>query len=72
MLLYFFSNLKFYKIFLLLKPGTLSEETLDYFSRLLEVDASNGLGIISCGIKCLQEEKYREAIKDLTEGKCAV
>ncbi|XP_054254342.1 SKI3 subunit of superkiller complex protein isoform X3 [Indicator indicator] len=51
-----------------LQSGNLSEEALDYFSRLLEMDASNGLGIISCGIKCLQEKKYREAIKNLTEG----
>ncbi|XP_054033772.1 SKI3 subunit of superkiller complex protein [Dryobates pubescens] len=51
-----------------LQSGTLSEEALDCFSRLLEMDASNGLGIISCGIKCLQEKKYREAIKNLTEG----
>ncbi|NXN17882.1 TTC37 protein, partial [Indicator maculatus] len=51
-----------------LQSGDLSEEALDYFSRLLEMDESNGLGIISCGIKCLQEKKYREAIKNLTEG----
>ncbi|NXI38925.1 TTC37 protein, partial [Galbula dea] len=51
-----------------IQSGTLSEEALDHFSRLLELDASSGLGIIGCGIKCLQEKKYKEAIKSLTEG----
>ncbi|NWU50846.1 TTC37 protein, partial [Dromas ardeola] len=50
------------------QSGTLSEEALDCFSRLLEMDASSGPGIIGFGIKCLQEKKYREAIKSLIEG----
>lgn len=65
-----FLNLKLCKIFLFLKSGTLSEEALHYFSKLLEMDASSGPGIIGFGIKCLQEKKYKEAIKSLTEGKC--
>uniref|UniRef100_A0A8B9YVR2 Tetratricopeptide repeat domain 37 n=1 Tax=Buteo japonicus TaxID=224669 RepID=A0A8B9YVR2_9AVES len=52
------------------QSGTLSEEALHYFSKLLEMDASSGPGIIGFGIKCLQEKKYKEAIKSLTEGKC--
>ncbi|XP_009574813.1 PREDICTED: tetratricopeptide repeat protein 37-like, partial [Fulmarus glacialis] len=48
--------------------GTLSEEALHCFSRLLEMDASSGPGIIGFGIKCLQEKKYKEAVKSLTEG----
>ncbi|XP_005505066.2 superkiller complex protein 3 isoform X1 [Columba livia] len=48
--------------------GTLSEEALQYISKLLEMDASSGPGIIGFGVKCLQEKKYKEAIKSLTEG----
>uniref|UniRef100_A0A8C3J870 Tetratricopeptide repeat domain 37 n=1 Tax=Calidris pygmaea TaxID=425635 RepID=A0A8C3J870_9CHAR len=65
----FFFTLKIYYIFIFLKLGTLSEEALDCFSRLLELDASSGPGIIGLGIKCLQEKKYKEAVKSLTEGK---
>lgn len=50
------------------QSGTLSEEALHYFSKLLEMDASSGPGIIGFGIKCLQEKKYKAAIKSLTEG----
>ncbi|XP_051499454.1 SKI3 subunit of superkiller complex protein isoform X2 [Apus apus] len=50
------------------QSGTLSEEALHCFSKLLEMDASSGPGIIGFGIKCLQEKKYKEAIKSLTEG----
>ncbi|KAM6302205.1 superkiller complex protein 3 isoform 1-T2 [Podargus strigoides] len=50
------------------QSGTFSEEALHCFSRLLEMDASSGPGIIGFGIKCLQERKYKEAIKSLTEG----
>ncbi|NXK98466.1 TTC37 protein, partial [Formicarius rufipectus] len=48
--------------------GTLSEEALHCFSRILEMDTNSGLGIIGFGIKCLQEKKYKEAVKSLTEG----
>ncbi|NXU58717.1 TTC37 protein, partial [Turnix velox] len=51
-----------------IQSGTLSEEALDYFSRLLELDAHNGLGVIGFGVKYLQEKKYREAVKSLSEG----
>ncbi|NXF52421.1 TTC37 protein, partial [Oceanites oceanicus] len=51
-----------------IQSGTLSEEALHCFSRLLEMDASSGPGIIGFGIKCLQEKKYKEAVKALTEG----
>ncbi|XP_021235950.1 tetratricopeptide repeat protein 37 [Numida meleagris] len=50
------------------QSGTLSEEALHYFSKLQEMDSSSGPGIIGFGIKCLQEKKYKEAIKSLTEG----
>ncbi|NWU96448.1 TTC37 protein, partial [Upupa epops] len=48
--------------------GTASEEALNCFSKLLEMDASSGPGIIGLGVKYLQEKKYKEAIQSLTEG----
>ncbi|XP_035745210.1 tetratricopeptide repeat protein 37 [Egretta garzetta] len=51
-----------------IQSGTLSEEALGCFSKLLEMDASSGPGIIGFGIKCLQEKKYKDAIQSLTEG----
>nr|XP_021397210.1 tetratricopeptide repeat protein 37 isoform X2 [Lonchura striata domestica] len=50
------------------QSGTLSEKALHCFSRLLEMDANSGPGIICFGIKCLKENKYKEAVKSLTEG----
>nr|XP_054508451.1 SKI3 subunit of superkiller complex protein isoform X6 [Agelaius phoeniceus] len=50
------------------QSGTLSEKALHCFSKLLEMDASSGPGIIGFGVKCLKENKYKEAVKSLTEG----
>ncbi|NXG95362.1 TTC37 protein, partial [Loxia leucoptera] len=50
------------------QSGTLSEKALHCFSRLLEMDTRSGTGIIGFGIKCLKENKYKEAVKSLTEG----
>ncbi|XP_068033120.1 superkiller complex protein 3 [Anomalospiza imberbis] len=50
------------------QSGTLSEKALHCFSRLLEMDPNSGPGIICFGIKCLKENKYKEAVKSLTEG----
>ncbi|XP_021397206.2 superkiller complex protein 3 isoform X2 [Lonchura striata] len=50
------------------QSGTLSEKALHCFSMLLEMDANSGPGIICFGIKCLKENKYKEAVKSLTEG----
>uniref|UniRef100_A0A672TME5 SKI3 subunit of superkiller complex n=1 Tax=Strigops habroptila TaxID=2489341 RepID=A0A672TME5_STRHB len=50
------------------QSGTLSEESLCCFSRLLEMDPSSGPGIIGFGVKSLQEKKYKEAVNSLTEG----
>ncbi|NXG69470.1 TTC37 protein, partial [Baryphthengus martii] len=52
-----------------IQSGALSEEALHCFTKLLEMDAGSGPGIIGFGIKCLQEKKYKEAVKNLTEGK---
>ncbi|NWH75124.1 TTC37 protein, partial [Piaya cayana] len=51
-----------------IQSGTLSEEALRCFSKLSDMDASSGPGIIGFGIKCLQEKKYKEAVNSLTEG----
>ncbi|XP_071437834.1 superkiller complex protein 3 [Pithys albifrons albifrons] len=48
--------------------GSLSEEALHCFSRIVEMDTSSGPGVIGFGLKCLQEKKYKEAVKSLTEG----
>lgn len=50
------------------QSGTLSEEALHCFSRLFEMDANSGPAVIGFGIKCLKENKYKEAVKSLTEG----
>uniref|UniRef100_A0A8C7EGZ2 TTC37 protein n=1 Tax=Nothoprocta perdicaria TaxID=30464 RepID=A0A8C7EGZ2_NOTPE len=55
-----------------IQSGTFTEEALHCFSRLLEMDPSSGPGIIGSGIKYLQERKYEEAVKSLTEGKSPV
>ncbi|NXA31997.1 TTC37 protein, partial [Eudromia elegans] len=51
-----------------IQSGTFTEEAQHCFSRLLEMDSNSGPGIIGSGIKCLQERKYEEAVKSLTEG----
>ncbi|NWI14464.1 TTC37 protein, partial [Crypturellus soui] len=51
-----------------IQSDTFTEEALHCFSRLLEMDSGSGPGIIGSGIKCLQERKYEEAVKNLTEG----
>uniref|UniRef100_A0A8B9I254 SKI3 subunit of superkiller complex n=1 Tax=Anser brachyrhynchus TaxID=132585 RepID=A0A8B9I254_9AVES len=51
-----------------IESGVVSEEALHRFSKLLEMDSSSSPGIIGFGIKCLQEKKYEEAVKSLTEG----
>lgn len=36
------------------------------------MDANSGPAIICFGVKCLKENKYKEAVKSLTEGKCVI
>ncbi|XP_038661172.1 tetratricopeptide repeat protein 37 isoform X1 [Scyliorhinus canicula] len=45
-----------------------SEEALQCYSRLNKMEPTNGLGLIGVGIKAMQEKKYDEATKNLTEG----
>ncbi|XP_059825283.1 superkiller complex protein 3 [Hypanus sabinus] len=45
-----------------------SEEALQCYTRLSEMEPANGLGLIGLGIKEMQEQKYEEAAKYLSEG----
>uniref|UniRef100_A0A7M4E6S7 SKI3 subunit of superkiller complex n=1 Tax=Crocodylus porosus TaxID=8502 RepID=A0A7M4E6S7_CROPO len=51
-----------------IQSGTVTEEALHFCCRLMEMDASSGPGFIGLGIKSLQEKKYEEAAKHLSEG----
>uniref|UniRef100_A0A7M4E7J6 SKI3 subunit of superkiller complex n=1 Tax=Crocodylus porosus TaxID=8502 RepID=A0A7M4E7J6_CROPO len=55
-----------------IQSGTVTEEALHFCCRLMEMDASSGPGFIGLGIKSLQEKKYEEAAKHLSEGKCII
>lgn len=45
-----------------------SEEAFQCYTRLNKMEPMNGLGLIGQGIKNMQEQKYEEAAKNLTEG----
>ncbi|XP_067838960.1 superkiller complex protein 3 isoform X2 [Heptranchias perlo] len=45
-----------------------SEEAMQCFTRLNKMDPTNGPGLIGLGIKAMQEKRYEEAAKNLTEG----
>ncbi|XP_051875382.1 tetratricopeptide repeat protein 37 [Pristis pectinata] len=45
-----------------------SEEAFQCYTRLNKMEPTNGLGLIGLGIKEMQEQKYEEAAKNLTEG----
>lgn len=34
------------------------------------MDPQSGTGLIGLGIKALQDKKYEDAVRNLTEGKC--
>ncbi|XP_042305350.1 tetratricopeptide repeat protein 37 isoform X3 [Sceloporus undulatus] len=48
--------------------GCLSEDTLSYCQKLLDIDSRSGPALIALGIQSLHEKKYDEAEKNLTEG----
>uniref|UniRef100_A0A452HAI7 Uncharacterized protein n=1 Tax=Gopherus agassizii TaxID=38772 RepID=A0A452HAI7_9SAUR len=52
-----------------IQSGDFTEEALRCCCRLMEMDSSSSPGLIGLGIKFLQEKKYEEAVKRLTEGK---
>lgn len=49
--------------------GALNENTISSFSCLLDLVPGSGLGHLGLGTKALQEGRYKDAIKDLSQGK---
>ncbi|XP_062068375.1 superkiller complex protein 3 [Lepus europaeus] len=52
----------------LIESGNLTDEGQQYCCRLLEMDSKSGPGLIGLGIKALQDKKYEDAVRNLTEG----
>ncbi|KAA8592375.1 hypothetical protein FQN60_017830 [Etheostoma spectabile] len=52
-----------------LKTGVLNEDAVSCFSLLLDLAPDNGLGHLGLGTKALQEGRFKDAIKDLAQGK---
>uniref|UniRef100_A0A452QQ33 Superkiller complex protein 3 n=1 Tax=Ursus americanus TaxID=9643 RepID=A0A452QQ33_URSAM len=52
----------------LIESGSLTEEGQQYCCRLVEMDSKSGPGFIGLGIKALQDKKYEDAVRNLTEG----
>ncbi|XP_028851542.1 tetratricopeptide repeat protein 37 isoform X2 [Denticeps clupeoides] len=51
-----------------LTAGVYSEEAVSCFSCLLDLDRNSGPALLGLGGKALQDRKYEEAIKNLTQG----
>ncbi|XP_034451179.1 tetratricopeptide repeat protein 37 [Hippoglossus hippoglossus] len=51
-----------------LKTGILIDDTISCFSRLLDLAPNSGLGHLGLGTKALQEGRYTDAIKELSQG----
>ncbi|XP_060927149.1 superkiller complex protein 3 [Limanda limanda] len=51
-----------------LKTGILNDDTISCFSRLLDLAPDSGLGHLGLGTKALQEGRYTDAIKALSQG----
>lgn len=58
--------------FFFLIPGSLTDEGQQYCCRLVGMDSKSGPGLIGLGIKALQDKKYEDAVRNLTEGKDTV
>uniref|UniRef100_A0A8D1KPE1 Superkiller complex protein 3 n=1 Tax=Sus scrofa TaxID=9823 RepID=A0A8D1KPE1_PIG len=52
----------------LIESGSLTDEGAQYCCRLVEMDSKSGPGLIGLGIKALQDKKYEDAVRNLTEG----
>ncbi|KAL4684419.1 hypothetical protein H8959_022113 [Pygathrix nigripes] len=52
----------------LIESGNLTDEGQQYCCRLVEMDSKSGPGLIGLGIKALQNKKYEDAVRNLTEG----
>uniref|UniRef100_A0ABM5FT79 Superkiller complex protein 3 n=1 Tax=Pogona vitticeps TaxID=103695 RepID=A0ABM5FT79_9SAUR len=51
-----------------IQSGSIAEEALSCSQKLLDIDPRSGPALIVLGIQFLQEKKYNEAEKNLTEG----
>lgn len=52
--------------------GPCSEEAVGCFRRLLELDAGSGPALLGLGVRALEEKKYEDAIKSLSQGERGV
>ncbi|XP_023563439.1 tetratricopeptide repeat protein 37 [Octodon degus] len=52
----------------LIESGNVTEEGQQYFCKLVEMNSKSGPGLIGIGIKALQDKKYEDAVRNLTEG----
>ncbi|XP_054842849.1 SKI3 subunit of superkiller complex protein [Eublepharis macularius] len=51
-----------------IQSGSFTEEALDCCHKLLNIDSRSGPALIGLGIQSLQEKKYEDASRNLTEG----
>ncbi|XP_028313048.1 tetratricopeptide repeat protein 37 isoform X2 [Gouania willdenowi] len=51
-----------------LTTGNMTEDAVSCFSQLLELSPNNGLGHLGLGTKALEESRFEDAIKSLTQG----
>lgn len=49
--------------------GSFTEEALNNYRKLLDIDSKSGPALIGLGIQSFQDKKYEEAEKNLTAGK---
>ncbi|XP_053442391.1 SKI3 subunit of superkiller complex protein [Nycticebus coucang] len=52
----------------LIESGSFTDEGQQFCCRLVEMDPKSGPGLIGLGIKALQDKKYEDAVRNLTEG----
>ncbi|XP_040198266.1 tetratricopeptide repeat protein 37 isoform X2 [Rana temporaria] len=52
----------------LIKSGNISEEAVECYNRLMELDGDNGPGLIGIGITALHDKKYDLAVEKLCKG----
>ncbi|XP_063101434.1 superkiller complex protein 3 isoform X2 [Cavia porcellus] len=52
----------------LIESGNITDEGQQYFCKLLEMNSKSGPALIGIGIKALQDKKYEDAVRSLTEG----
>ncbi|KAM9392610.1 superkiller complex protein 3 [Pholidichthys leucotaenia] len=51
-----------------IKTGNFEEDAISSFSRLLDLAPKKGLGHLGLGTKALRDERYKDAIDELTQG----